>query len=158
MNGYNFTDRVRKVLQMAREEAARLHHGYVGTEHILLGLIREGEGVAAAVLTNLNVDLEEIQQKIEETVKKGKAAAATPSPSRIRPSRMCSVPTYSWCSRAASSRAICRTFRTRSVKLYPFISVPGSGGLGSQQLPHVCSAHQLLFCPADRASLTRCKM
>jgi len=68
MNGYNFTDRVRKVLQMAREEAARLHHEYVGTEHILLGLIREGEGVAAAVLTNLNVDLEEIQQKIEETV------------------------------------------------------------------------------------------
>ncbi|HEV2291923.1 MAG TPA: Clp protease N-terminal domain-containing protein, partial [Gemmatimonadales bacterium] len=77
MNGYNFTDRVRKVLQMAREEAARLHHEYVGTEHILLGLIREGEGVAAAVLQNLNVDLDEIQQKIEETVKKGKAAAAT---------------------------------------------------------------------------------
>ena len=72
MNGYNFTDRVRKVLQMAREEAARLHHEYVGTEHILLGLIREGEGVAAAVLTNLNVDLEDIQQKIEETVKKGR--------------------------------------------------------------------------------------
>ena len=61
MNGYNFTDRVRKVLQMAREEAARLHHEYVGTEHILLGLIREGEGVAAAVLTNLSVDLDEIQ-------------------------------------------------------------------------------------------------
>ncbi|MGQ0704198.1 MAG: ATP-dependent Clp protease ATP-binding subunit [Gemmatimonadales bacterium] len=75
MNGYNFTDRVRKVLQMAREEAARLHHEYVGTEHILLGLIREGEGVAAAVLTNLNVDLDDIQQKIEETVKKGKAVA-----------------------------------------------------------------------------------
>jgi len=74
MNGYNFTDRVRKVLQMAREEAARLHHEYVGTEHILLGLIREGEGVAAAVLANLNVDLEEIQQKIEDTVKKGKTA------------------------------------------------------------------------------------
>jgi ATP-dependent Clp protease ATP-binding subunit ClpC len=75
MNGYNFTDRVRKVLQMAREEAARLHHEYVGTEHILLGLIREGEGVAAAVLTNLSVDLDEIQQRIEETVKKGKAPA-----------------------------------------------------------------------------------
>src|ERR1043166_6058576 len=88
MNGYNFTDRVRKVLQMAREEAARLHHEYVGTEHILLGLIREGEGVAAAVLTNLNVDLEEIQQKIEETVKKGKEAAAAgpalPYPSRAK--------------------------------------------------------------------------
>ena len=76
MNGYNFTDRVRKVLQMAREEAARLRHEYVGTEHILLGLIREGEGVAAAVLTNLNVDLDNIQQQIEETVKKGKAPTA----------------------------------------------------------------------------------
>ena len=62
---------------MAREEAARLHHEYVGTEHILLGLIREGEGVAAAVLQNLSVDLDEIQQKIEDTVKKGKAAQAT---------------------------------------------------------------------------------
>ena len=76
MNGYSFSDRVRKVLQIAREEAARLHHEYVGTEHILLGIIREGEGVAAAVLTNLNVDLEEIQQNIEAIVKKGKAAAA----------------------------------------------------------------------------------
>ena len=74
MNGYNFTERVRKVLAMAREEAARLHHEYVGTEHILLGLIREGEGVAATVLQNLSVELDEIQQKIEETVKKGKAA------------------------------------------------------------------------------------
>jgi ATP-dependent Clp protease ATP-binding subunit ClpC len=77
MNGYNFTERVRKVLAMAREEAARLHHEYVGTEHILLGLIREGEGVAAAVLQNLSVDLDDIQQKIEETVKKGKAAQTT---------------------------------------------------------------------------------
>src|SRR3970040_369051 len=58
MSGYNFTDQVRKVLQMAREEAARLHHEDVGTQHILLGLIREGEGVAAAVLSNPSVDLE----------------------------------------------------------------------------------------------------
>src|ERR671917_232308 len=77
MSGYNFTERVRKVLAMAREEAARLHHEYVGTEHILLGLIREGEGVAATVLQNLSVELDEIQQKIEETVKKGKAAQTT---------------------------------------------------------------------------------
>jgi ATP-dependent Clp protease ATP-binding subunit ClpC len=80
MNGYNFTERVRKVLAMAREEASRLHHEYVGTEHILLGLIREGEGVAATVLQNLSVDLEEIQQKIEETVKKGKAPQASDLP------------------------------------------------------------------------------
>jgi len=72
MNGYNFTDRVRKVLKMARDEAARLNHEYVGTEHLLLGLTREGEGVAAAVLTNLNVELEEIIRTIDATVKKGK--------------------------------------------------------------------------------------
>ncbi len=77
MNGYNFTERVRKVLAMAREEAARLRHEYVGTEHILLGLIREGEGVAAAVLQNLNVDLDDVQQRIEETVKQGKATQTT---------------------------------------------------------------------------------
>jgi len=77
MNGYNFTERVRKVLAMAREEAARLHHEYVGTEHILLGLIREGEGVAATVLQSLSVELDDIQQKIEETVKKGKAGQTT---------------------------------------------------------------------------------
>ncbi|MHB1223171.1 MAG: ATP-dependent Clp protease ATP-binding subunit [Gemmatimonadaceae bacterium] len=77
MNGYNFTERVRKVLAMAREEAARLRHEYVGTEHILLGLIREGEGVAAAVLQNLSVDLDDVQQRIEETVKQGKATQTT---------------------------------------------------------------------------------
>src|ERR671917_323828 len=76
MNGYNFTERVRKVLAMAREEAARLHHDYVGTEHILLGLIREGEGVAAAVLNNLAVDLEQVQEKVEESVRRGKATIA----------------------------------------------------------------------------------
>src|SRR5258708_3612524 len=77
MNGYNFTDRVRKGVRVAREEPARRRHEDVGTEHILLGLIREGEGVAATVLQNLSVELDEIQQKIEETVKKGKAAQTT---------------------------------------------------------------------------------
>ena len=79
MNGYNFTDRVRKVLQMAREEAARLHHEFVGTEHILLGIVREGEGVACAVLTNLNADLEDIRDQVERTVKEGKAANLGPA-------------------------------------------------------------------------------
>jgi hypothetical protein len=72
MNGYNFTDRVRKVLQIAREEAARLHHAYVGTEHILLALVREGEGVASAVLTNLNVDPEGLRAAIQGMLKEGK--------------------------------------------------------------------------------------
>jgi ATP-dependent Clp protease ATP-binding subunit ClpA len=78
MNGYNFTERVRKVLAMAREESARLHHEYVGTEHLLLGLTREGEGVAATILQNLDVDLDDIQDKLEETVKKGRSSHTGP--------------------------------------------------------------------------------
>ena len=77
MNGYNFTERVRKVLAMAREEAARLHHQYVGTEHLLLGLVREGEGVGATVLQNLGIELDDIHHKVEETVKKGEAGQNT---------------------------------------------------------------------------------
>lgn len=76
MHGYNFTDRVRMVFQMAREEAVRLHHEYVGTEHLLLALIREDEGVAAAVLANLGLERAAIRRQIEATVKKGKAVAA----------------------------------------------------------------------------------
>ena len=70
---YNFTDRVRKVLAMAREEAVRLQHDYVGTEHILLGLIREGEGVAAEVLRNLAADLDDLLRLVEENIRAGKA-------------------------------------------------------------------------------------
>ena len=66
-----FTERVRKVLSLARDEAGRLHHDYIGSEHILLGLIREGEGVAAAVLSQIGLDLETIRMKVEELVKPG---------------------------------------------------------------------------------------
>ncbi|MEN8161264.1 MAG: Clp protease N-terminal domain-containing protein, partial [Myxococcota bacterium] len=75
---YNFTDRVRKVLALAREEAIRLQHDYVGTEHVLLGLIREGEGVAAAVLSNLAADLDELHRLVEENVRRGKSASSIP--------------------------------------------------------------------------------
>ena len=73
---YNFTERVRKVLAMARQEAIRLQHDYVGTEHILLGLVREGEGVAAHVLGNLDVDVEKLHERVEGAVRKGKATIA----------------------------------------------------------------------------------
>ena len=71
MNGYNFTERVRKVLAFARDEADRLNHEYVGTEHILLGMIREAEGsegVGVGILRNLGVDPVAIKRKIEETL------------------------------------------------------------------------------------------
>jgi ATP-dependent Clp protease ATP-binding subunit ClpC len=73
MQGYNFTERVRKVLALASEEARLLKHEYVGTEHILLGLIREGDGVATAVLRNLEVDLAEVRRTIEGLVERGRA-------------------------------------------------------------------------------------
>ena len=56
-----FTPRSKKVLQLSIAEAQSLNHSYVGTEHILLGLLREGEGVAAQVLTNMNVDLDTVR-------------------------------------------------------------------------------------------------
>ena len=62
---------------MAREESLRLQHEYVGTEHILLAVIREGEGTAAAVLQNLNVDLDQMSGLIDGIVKPGRAAAPT---------------------------------------------------------------------------------
>jgi len=72
MNGYNFTERVRKVLALSRDESARLHHEYVGTEHLLLGLLREGEGVAFEVLQKLDADLTGISETVERTLKRGR--------------------------------------------------------------------------------------
>src|SRR5215470_3362614 len=63
-----FTERVRKVIYLAREEAARLQHDYISTEHLLLDVIREGEGIAATVLNNLGLDLDRIRQEVENMV------------------------------------------------------------------------------------------
>jgi phosphoribosylformylglycinamidine cyclo-ligase len=76
---YNFTDRVRRVLDMARDEAVKLQHDYVGTEHILLGLIGEGTGVALGVLHKLNVQPEQIRELLEKSVRKGKATNLQPA-------------------------------------------------------------------------------
>ncbi|GIW93036.1 MAG: ATP-dependent Clp protease ATP-binding protein [Pirellulaceae bacterium] len=66
-----FTDRARKVMQLANQEAQRFNHEYIGTEHILLGLVKEGSGVAANVLKNLDVDLRRIRQEVEKLVQSG---------------------------------------------------------------------------------------
>ena len=62
-----FTDRARRVLVLAQEEARLLSHSFIGTEHILLGLIQEGEGVAAKALESLGISLEAVREKVEET-------------------------------------------------------------------------------------------
>jgi ATP-dependent Clp protease ATP-binding subunit ClpC len=66
-----FTDRARKVMQLANQEAQRFNHEYIGTEHVLLGLIKEGSGVAANVLKNLDVDLRKIRLEVEKLVQSG---------------------------------------------------------------------------------------
>jgi ATP-dependent Clp protease ATP-binding subunit ClpC len=69
-----FTKRARRVLTLAQEEAQRLNHNYIGTEHLLLGLVREENGVAVRVLQELNVDLKQIRERIERTVGRGQRA------------------------------------------------------------------------------------
>jgi ATP-dependent Clp protease ATP-binding subunit ClpC len=76
MNGYNFTERVRRSLQLARQEATALRHEYVGTEHILLGLVAEGGGVAETALTNLGIHLNDVRTAVMQTVKPGQADGA----------------------------------------------------------------------------------
>ncbi len=66
-----FTDRARKVMQLGNQEAQRFNHEYVGTEHVLLGLVKEGSGVAANVLKNLDVDLRKIRVEVEKIVQSG---------------------------------------------------------------------------------------
>ncbi|MFZ4576208.1 MAG: Clp protease N-terminal domain-containing protein, partial [Phycisphaerales bacterium] len=66
-----FTDRARKVMALANQEAQRLNHEYIGTEHILLGLVKEGSGVGANVLKNLEVDLRKVRLEVEKLVKAG---------------------------------------------------------------------------------------
>ncbi len=69
-----FTDRARRVVVLAQEEARMLNHNYIGTEHILLGLIHEGEGVAAKALESLDISLEAVRQQVEEIIGQGQAA------------------------------------------------------------------------------------
>src|SRR5690606_1211791 len=66
-----FTDRARKVMALANQEAQRFNHEYIGTEHILLGLVKEGSGVGANVLKNLGVDLRKVRLEVEKLVRSG---------------------------------------------------------------------------------------
>jgi hypothetical protein len=71
-----FTDRARRVVVLAQEEARLLNHNYIGTEHILLGLLREGEGVAAKALESLGISLDAVRQRVEEIIGPGQEAPA----------------------------------------------------------------------------------
>ncbi len=66
-----FTDRARKVMALANREAQRFNHEYIGTEYILLGLLKEGSGVAADVLKNLRLDLDKVRREVERLIQTG---------------------------------------------------------------------------------------
>jgi ATP-dependent Clp protease ATP-binding subunit ClpC len=69
-----FTDRARRVVVLAQDEARTLNHSYIGPEHILLGLVQEGQGVAAKALESLGISLETVRQQVEEVAGQGKHA------------------------------------------------------------------------------------
>ncbi|NUN51560.1 MAG: NDP-hexose 4-ketoreductase, partial [Planctomycetaceae bacterium] len=73
-----FTERARKVMTLARQEAQKLNNDYIGTEHILLGLVQEGSGVAAQVLKNLDVDLRKVRAEVERLVETGTSPVTSP--------------------------------------------------------------------------------
>jgi len=82
-----FSDTARKAMQLAKQEAQRFHHEYIGTEHILLGLVAEGSGVAATVLKNLDVALSKIRLEVEKIVQSGRdtvAASKMPQTQRAK--------------------------------------------------------------------------
>ena len=69
-----YTDRARRVVVLAQEEARRLNHNYIGTEHMLLGLIHEGDGIAAKALVSLEINLDAVRQQVEEIIGQGQQA------------------------------------------------------------------------------------
>lgn len=75
-----FTDRARKAMAIANQEAQRFNHEYVGTEHILLGLVKEGKGVGSTVLTNMNIDLRKVRLDVEKLIVSGPEIIVTSRP------------------------------------------------------------------------------
>ena len=88
-----FTDRARRVVVLAQEEARRLNHNYIGTEHILLGLIQEGEGHAAKAIEELNISIDSVRSEVVEIIGEGQQSPScllytSPSPRDLSTSRM----------------------------------------------------------------------
>jgi hypothetical protein len=75
-----FTDHARRVVVLAQEEARRLNHNYIGTEHLLLGLLHEGGGVAAKALESLGISLDGVREQVQEIIGQGQQAPLRPHP------------------------------------------------------------------------------
>ena len=113
-----FTEKAEKVLRLAQNDAQRLGHGYIGTEHILLGLVRETDGVAARVLSNLAVELSKVRSAVEFII--GRGDKATPGEIGLTPRakkviELAVDEARSSCGREAIDRAMSRPLRGDSV-------------------------------------------
>ncbi|MEZ5340810.1 MAG: Clp protease N-terminal domain-containing protein [Acidimicrobiales bacterium] len=98
-----FTDRARRVVVLAQEEARLLNHNYIGTEHILLGLIHEGEGVAAKALESLSISLEAVRSQVEEIIGQGGSSPSGHIPFTPRAKRFSSFRFVKRCNSAITT-------------------------------------------------------
>ncbi len=111
-----FTDRARRVVVLAQEEARLLNHSYIGTEHILLGLIHEGEGVAAKALESLGISLEAVRSQVEEMIGQGGTSPSGHIPFTPRRRRSSSCRCARRCSSATTTSAPSTSSSASSVK------------------------------------------
>ena len=109
-----FTDRARRVVVLAQEEARMLNHNYIGTEHILLGLIHEGEGVAAKALESLGISLEGVRAQVEEIIGQGQQAPSGHIPFTPRAKNI------------GVKRIFCLTFETKFFGSHGFEVIEGT--------------------------------
>ena len=111
-----FTDQALRVLVLAQEETRLLNHNFIGTEHILLGLIHEGEGVAAKALETLGVTLEAVREKVEETIGPAGQATTGSAPFTPRRRRSWSCPygrLASWATTTSAPSTCCSAWSAR---------------------------------------------
>ena len=100
-----FTDRARRVVVLAQEEARMLNHNYIGTEHVLLGLISEGEGVAAKALESLGIDVEGVRGQVEEIIGQGQQVPGGHIPFTPRAKMVLELSLRERCSSATTTSA-----------------------------------------------------
>src|SRR6476659_9678156 len=100
-----FTDRARRVVVLAQEEARMPNHNYIGTEHILLGLIHEGEGVAAKALESLSISLDGVREQVQEIIGQGQQAPSGHIPFTPRAKKVLELSLREACSSATTTSA-----------------------------------------------------
>ena len=127
-----FTDRARRAVVLAQEEARGLNHNYIGTEHILLGLIHEGEGVAAKALDSLGTSLEAVRAQVQASIGQGQQAPTGPRDLRLTvpssPPRRSADPTSAPSTSCSASSVRARAWRRRCSSS----SAPTSPGCASR--------------------------